>query len=186
MGSPLPPAVANIFMESLEERAPNTTTLKPSMWIRYVDDTFVIWLHGNAELERFHQHLNQQNPSIKFTMEEEERENQLPFLDVLVRREDHHLWTSIYRKPTHTDRYINFNSHHHSRILRGTVQCLRYRAHNVCDTSSSQTAELKHLHNVFAMNGYPKNLTGRTLRQKPRTKQPTQEEEETPDEECEK
>ena len=55
MGSPLSPAVANIFMESLEERALNTTTLKPSMWIKYVDDT---WPHGDAELVRFHQHLN--------------------------------------------------------------------------------------------------------------------------------
>ena len=131
MGSPLSPAVANIFMESLEERALNTTTLKPSMWIRYVDDTFVIWPHGDAELERFHQYLNQQNPSIKFTMDEE-RENQLPFLDVLVKREDNHLRTSVYRKPTHTNRYINFNSHHHSRVLRGTIQCLRDRAQDVC------------------------------------------------------
>lgn len=185
MGSPLSPAVANIFMESLEERALNTTALKPSMWIRYVDDTFVIWPHGDAELERFHQHLNQQNPSIKFTMEEE-RENQLPFLDVLVRKEgNNHLRTSVYRKPTHTDRYINFNSHHYPRVLRGTVQCLRDRAHNVCDTSS-RSAELRHLHNVFAMIGYPKRLTRRTLRQKPGAKQPTQEGEETGDEECEK
>ena len=43
--------------------------------------------HGDAELKRFHQYLNQQNRSIKFTMEEE-IENQLPFLDVLVRREE--------------------------------------------------------------------------------------------------
>ena len=114
-------AIANIFMESLEERALKTITQKPSMWIRYVDDTFVIWPHGDDELERFHQHLNQQNQSIKFTIEEE-KENQLPFLDVQVRRDGNHLRTSVYCKPTHTDRYINFHSHHHSRVLRGTIQ----------------------------------------------------------------
>lgn len=120
--------------------------------------------------------MNQQNPSIKFIIEEE-RENQLPFLDVFL--------TLVYRKSTHTDRYINFNSHHHSRVLRGTVQCLRDRAHNVCDTTSRAT-ELKHLHGVFAMNRYPKHLTRRTLRQKPRTKQPAQKDEKTSDEERKK
>ena len=69
-----------------------------------------------------------------------ESENQLPFLDVLVRREGNRLRTSVYRKPTHTDRYINFNSHHHPRVLRGTIQCLKDRAYHVCD-STSRTAE---------------------------------------------
>ena len=91
---------------------------------------------------------------IEFTIEEE-RENQLPFLDVLVSREGNHLRMAVYRKPTHTDRYINFNSHHHFRVLRGTVQCLRDRAYNVCDTTS-WVAKLKHLHGVFAMNRYSK------------------------------
>ena len=167
MGSPLSPVIANIFMESLEERALNTALLKPNMWLRYVDDTFVTWAHGDAALESFHQHLNQQNPSIQFTIEEE-KDNQLPFLDVLVSRvEDNQLRTAVYRKPTHTDRYINFNSHHHSRVLRGAIRCLRDRAYNVCD-DTSRTAELKHLHEVFALNGYPKHLTKRTLRDKPR------------------
>ena len=57
-------------MESLEEKALNTITIKPSTWIRYVDDTFVIWPHGSTALERFHRHLNKQNPSIQFTTEE--------------------------------------------------------------------------------------------------------------------
>ena len=55
-----------------------------------------------------------------------------------------------------------------------------------CDRAS-QAAEFKHLHGAFAMNEYPKHLTGRTLKQKLRTKQPAQEEnEETPDEERKK
>ena len=33
--------------------------LQPSLWLRYVDDTFVIWPHGEQELQSFHAHLNQ-------------------------------------------------------------------------------------------------------------------------------
>ena len=56
------------------------------IWTRYVDDTFVIWQHGEEELARFHQHLNQQSPNIQFTMERE-KEGRIAFLDVLVSRD---------------------------------------------------------------------------------------------------
>ena len=63
---------------------------------------------------------------------EEEKDAQLPFLDVLVCRvKDNQFITSVYHKPTHTDRCINYNSHHHSGVFRGTIHCLRDRACNV-------------------------------------------------------
>jgi hypothetical protein len=56
-------------MEELENKALETATLRPGMWVRYVDDTFVLWLHNKKHLENFHQHLNSQHPAIQFTME---------------------------------------------------------------------------------------------------------------------
>ena len=83
MGSPLSSIIANLFMEHIEEKAITTAPFKPSLWIRYVDDTFVIWPHGPAPLKRFHKHLNQQCPSIQFTMETKD-DGKIPFLDVLI------------------------------------------------------------------------------------------------------
>ena len=114
---------------------------------------FVIWPHVKTELHNFHQHLNQQNPAIQFTIEEE-ADRKIPFLDVLVTRDGNRLKISVYQKPTHTDRYIKYNSHHHPRVLRGVIQCLRDTAHRVCDTETKE--ELKHLVKVFTANGYPK------------------------------
>jgi len=37
-----------------------------------------------------------------------------------------------YMNFTETDRYMNLNSHHHQRVLRGIIRCLRDRAHNIC------------------------------------------------------
>lgn len=46
MGSPLSPIIANPFMKDFETKALESSRLKPKLWKRFVDDTFVIWPHG--------------------------------------------------------------------------------------------------------------------------------------------
>ena len=61
--------------------------------------------------DNFRSHLNQQHLSIRFTMETENN-NKTAFLDILVTRvPDGKLLTSVYRKPTHTDQYLAYDSH---------------------------------------------------------------------------
>jgi hypothetical protein len=69
MGNSLSPVVSNIYMEHFEEMALDTAEYKPDKWLRYVDDTFVVWPHGQAKLQQFLQHLNNIRPTINFTME---------------------------------------------------------------------------------------------------------------------
>ena len=75
--------------------------------VRYVDDTFVIWPHGIDKLETFRQHMNSISDPIQLTMETEDN-GQLPFLDVLVCRTGDTMTTSVYRKKTHTERYLHY------------------------------------------------------------------------------
>jgi hypothetical protein len=42
MGSPISPLVSNIFMKNFEQLALTTAQEEPKIWLRYVDDTFVI------------------------------------------------------------------------------------------------------------------------------------------------
>ena len=37
--------------------------------LRYIDDTFFIWTHGEQELENFLKDLNDFNPTLSFTHE---------------------------------------------------------------------------------------------------------------------
>ena len=54
------------------------------------------------------------DPSIKFTTEEPRQDGSMPFLDTLVvtPHEDVTLTTSVYRKPNHTDLYLQWDSHY--------------------------------------------------------------------------
>ena len=60
MGNPLSPVVANIYMEHFEALAIESARLKPATWLRYVDDTFVVWNEGMDKLQDFLEHLNNQ------------------------------------------------------------------------------------------------------------------------------
>ena len=64
MGSPLSPMVANFFMEHFETQALTSAIDKPTRWFRYVDDTLVIWPHGEEKLTSFLAHLNSIHENI--------------------------------------------------------------------------------------------------------------------------
>jgi hypothetical protein len=153
MGGPLSPVVANFFMEWFEKTALERALKKPMHWFRYVDDTFVVWQHGLDSLHEFLNHLNSLHPRIKFTMELESN-GKLPFLDVLVtKKESGSLGHSVYRKPTHTDRYLNATSNHHPSQKRALIKTLAHRARTICDPESLD-GELGHLSGALESNGY--------------------------------
>ena len=58
-------------MEKFEEDALRSANLKPRLWHRYVNDTFVLWIHHTDQVEQFHKHQIKQHQQIQFTSEEE-------------------------------------------------------------------------------------------------------------------
>ena len=123
MGSPVSPIVANLYMEYLEQKALSTAPHPPKFWGRYVDDTFVI--HKEANKQSFLQHINSVDPAIRFTVEDNKEDGSIPFLDTIVKPEvDGSLSITVYRKPTHTDQYLQWDSHHHLSAKFSVIQTL--------------------------------------------------------------
>ena len=151
MGPPVSVVVANLVMEDIESRALSSFSPSPVFWKQYIDD--VCCAVKEEDLIPFLQHINSIHPSIQFTHELEDGDRCLPFLDVLLyRSEDGSVSTSVYRKPTHTDRYLDFVSHHPIMHKAAVVKTLFSRA----DTISSCALKLheEHAHIVCALH-YP-------------------------------
>ncbi|OXA56044.1 hypothetical protein Fcan01_09800 [Folsomia candida] len=168
MGSPISAIFAELFMEFLEESLiKHNSDIK--FWRRFVDDTFSIIKSRKAK--QILKKLNNFHPNIKFTMEQEIN-NSLPFLDVLIhKKEDGTLTHKIYRKPTHTNQYLHFESYHHPSQKIAVIDTLTTRALRLCDTESVKD-ELNFVENILKQNHYPiKTVKGRIEQLKQRTPQ---------------
>ena len=109
-----------------------------------------------AHIEAFTDHLNSQHDSIKFT-NELEADNKLPMLDCLIsKREDGSLSYSVYRKPTHTDQYLQFDSHQPTEHKMGVIRTLKHRAETIVSDPEEKEKEMQHLQKVLSISGYSK------------------------------
>ena len=85
---------------------------------------------ASFDLNDFKQYLNSLDKQVQWTMELEE-ENTLAFTDILITRTDDKLITKVYRKATHTNKYIYWRSCNAKEILIGTMKTLIFRVHKL-------------------------------------------------------
>jgi hypothetical protein len=129
--------------------------MPPKKWFRYVDDVFsIIKKHT---LTNFYKLFNSIDPHINFTIEQE-LDGKLSFLDTLVTCNNGSLSIDVYRKPTHTDRYLDYNSHHDKRHKVSTARTLLHKAATLPNTDEGKQQERKHVINTLMSNGYPKKF----------------------------
>ena len=98
-------------------------------------------------------HLNTIESSIQFTVEVE-CDGKLPFLDVNINQlPDGSVKTSVFRKPTHTNRYLNFASHHPLSLKRAVVYTLVSRVSTHSTLHQDRIIELKNVKSSLKLNG---------------------------------
>ena len=96
-------------MEYFESLAIPSSPTSIKWWFRYADD--VHSANRKDLVNKLQEHLNSIDPHIKFTMELPGTDG-LPFLDTLTKPTSNSIESTVYRKPTHTDRYLDYNSNH--------------------------------------------------------------------------
>ena len=152
MGSPISPLTVNLFMEELKVKALSSVP-HPLLWLRYVDDTFVI--QEEKQSQQLLQHINSQDPHIQFTIEEPNKEGALLFLDTLVSPDPNNtLVTTVYRKPTHTDQYLHWDSNHFT-TAKKCFQYFSIRAKVVYTSQQALHKEMEHSRKALEACNFP-------------------------------
>ena len=151
MGNPLSPFLCELFMANLEEKLDQQGFL-PSRWWRYVDDIFSIIKREN--LPKMLEIINSIHKNIQFT-HEEEKDDKLPFLDILVRRETEQVNFEIYRKPTNTERVIPSTSNHSYQHKMAAFHHMIHRMESLPLSREGKQKEREQIFRIGSVNGYP-------------------------------
>ena len=147
--------IANLYMEYLEQKALSTAT-PPRFWQRFMDDTFVIHKEVNNKQD-FLQHISSVDPTIRLTVEDNKEDGSVPFLDTIVKPEAYgNLSITVYRKPIHTDQYLQWDSHHHLSAKFRVINTLSHWAKTVCSSPVLLQQEMDHLRKILTQCKYPK------------------------------
>ena len=112
MGTICAPSYANIFMSEFEEKHIYPLIKNKSViYLRYIDDIFMVWIKSESELRHFMNKINQKHQSIKFDFKFSKES--IEFLDTLVYIDSkNRLQTTLYKKPTDCQNYLHAKSTH--------------------------------------------------------------------------
>ena len=152
MGSPVSPVIANIYLEHFESLAIPTSLTCIKWWFRYVDDVYSATRKG--QVNKLHEHLKSIDLHITFTIQLPGTGG-LPFLDALTEPTPDSIESTVYRKTTHTDRYLDCRSNNPISAKLSVIHTLIHRAKQVCSTPEFLATEMDHLHKVLQDNHYP-------------------------------
>ena len=106
MGTKCAPTYASLFMGKFEEvnilpKIRNSIML----YVRYIDDIFLIWKGTEDDLKKFLSEINEVHHSIKFDYELSKES--VNFLDCKVSVSGNRLSSSVYTKPTDRKSYVH-------------------------------------------------------------------------------
>ena len=162
IGSPLGPALANIFVCSFESKwlpdCPND--FKPVFYRRYIDVLFFSPDHA----DKFRVYLSSKHPNIKFSIEKKE-DGCLPFLvDINIFRENDKFATNVYRKKTFSGVHTNFKSFIPETYKIGLIKSLLFRCFSLCSDFIKFHHEIDKLESILYKNTYPRNSVDKCIK----------------------
>ena len=90
---------------------------------------------------------------------------ELAFLDTLLKRNNGEISLLVYRKPTHSDQYLKCSSQHQTSCKESAVSSLFNRAYSIITNKDDLHKEIARIKQVLKENGYKKVLLVKSSRE---------------------
>ena len=168
MGTKLAPALASIYIGDLEGSFLSSRKLHPTLWVRYIDEVFMVWPHALEEfdkflkdLDKFLKDLNSVRERTQFTAEVNTQS--CNFLDLTIHKglkflSTGRLSTKIYYKPTNTFSFLLGSSHMPTQFHRSIAIWEMTRLLRNTDNPALHRHYQNKLIKKFNRRGYPKKI----------------------------
>ena len=162
MGTPMAVNYANIFLDQFERDILNEyqvkTGLRPLIWMRYIDDIFLIWSHDKTSLKDFIQFCNNysvlKNMKSKIKFESNISKDSVNFLDVTVKISENKIQTSVYSKPTDAHIYLHSKSCHPHHVIKNIPNGQFIRVRRICSDIKDFDLHAENMKKNFIGRGY--------------------------------
>ena len=149
MGTRFAPSYAILAMAEFEELALSNSEIDPETWWRFIDDIFIIWLHGEESLKKFMEYLNNLHPTLKFTT--------LP-QNVHIVNENGKLETDLFVKSTDTHQYLHSKSCHRFHTKAGIPYGQALRLKRIISNEDKFESRCTDLKNWLVKRGFEEKM----------------------------
>ena len=160
IGLSLMVVMAEAYLQQLETKSLKTAAeqqVAPMTFKRYVDDSHARFSNRD-DATRFLDILNGQDPQIQYTIETEDDNKTLAFLDVNICNAGGGSYEfNVYRKEAITNVQIKPHSCINPGIVEGVFKGFLVRAHRIC-SAKYQKEEINFLIDVFSENGHERSV----------------------------
>jgi hypothetical protein len=156
IGTKVAPGFANNYVAWFERLFVYLYHNQPLIWLRFIDDIFLVWTHGEAELLEFVAFLNSRVESMNFTLNYSDMS--VEFLDTKVKKEGTKLVTDLFCKPTDSHSYLRYDSAHPQRCKDSIPYSQFLRVKRICSSITDFEQHILTLSLHFLRRGYPMKL----------------------------
>ena len=154
------------FEEAMLSTAPSGKI--PTLYRRFIDDVFGIWLGDVESLLEFSNHANSCHPTIQFTYV---YGRSVPYLDTRVSLEDCHIVTDLSAKQTNTHQYLLPSSSYPPHVHCNFPYGLGIRVRAIVNAPDTLDRRLDELSRFFRKRGFSASVNNHQfakVRSKPR------------------
>ena len=146
---PASPTTAEVYMQSHEQ----TATLRHCTFQKFWKNSLMMLL---SILTLFHQ-------NIKFTINQESN-GELAFLDSLLKRNNGKISVLVCAKPTHTDQYLSYSSHHHTSFEESVLSFFFNGAYSIITNKDDLNKENTRIKQLLKENGYLERMINKVFK----------------------